>query len=89
MSDYGHIQRLASFHDIRYSKVPEAAPSDKEVVNEILAFDLLQLLPQRMKASHLVIETVMDWNAPSEFGRHFATSCCVSPIVLLPVQWKK
>lgn len=57
--DYGHILRLATFNDMKQSKVPEFAAADARAVNEIPAFALLEQLPVRLGAAHQCIELVV------------------------------
>lgn len=59
MCDYGHILRLATFNDMKQSKVPNLAPSDGREVNEIPAFALLEMLPDRMAKAHHCIELIV------------------------------
>lgn len=57
--DYGHILRLATFNDMKRSRVPEFSPLDGAVVNEVPAFVLLEKMPKRLAAAHQTIELVM------------------------------
>ena len=55
----GHILRLATFNDMKRSRVPEFSPLDGAVVNEVPAFVLLEKMPKRLAAAHQTIERVM------------------------------
>jgi hypothetical protein len=55
----GHILRLATFNDMKRSRVPEFSPLDGSVTNEVPAFVLLEKMPKRLAAAHQTIELVM------------------------------